>query len=146
MPVPSTGAEFLDAVRASGVVDERRLEAFLEQWYAVTSPPEDPRELAKDMLEGKLLTPFQKEQLLQGKRRGFLIADKYILLDHLGAGGMGSVYLCEHKVMRRRVALKVLPPALARDPEYLQRFHREARAVAALDDPNIVRAYDVDQD
>src|SRR5947209_15273587 len=146
MPVPSTRDEFLDVVRESGVVDETRLEAFLEEWYAVSSPPDDPWELAKDMLEGKLITPFQKELLLQGKRRGYIIADKYILLGHLGSGGMGSVYLCEHKVMRRQVAIKVLPTAFARDPEYLQRFHREARAVAALDHPNIVRAYDVDHD
>ncbi len=59
---------------------------------------------------------------------------------------MGSVYLCEHKLMRRRVAVKVLPTAKADDPASLERFYREARAVAALDHPNIVRAYDIDQD
>jgi WD40 repeat protein/tRNA A-37 threonylcarbamoyl transferase component Bud32 len=59
---------------------------------------------------------------------------------------MGHVYLCEHKVMRRRVALKVLPATQAQDPAALERFRREARAVAALDHPNIVRAYDIDQD
>jgi serine/threonine protein kinase len=59
---------------------------------------------------------------------------------------MGSVYLCEHKLMRRRVAVKVLPTAKAEDPASLERFYREARAVAALDHPNIVRAYDIDQD
>src|SRR5437764_11856617 len=48
--------------------------------------------------------------------------------------------------MRRRVAVKVLPAAKAEDPSALQRFYREARAVAALDHPNIVRAYDIDQD
>jgi serine/threonine protein kinase len=59
---------------------------------------------------------------------------------------MGSVFLCEHKLMRRRVAVKVLPTAKAEDPSSLERFYREARAVAALDHPNIVRAYDIDQD
>src|SRR5256714_3571791 len=59
---------------------------------------------------------------------------------------MGSVYLCEHKLMRRRVAVKVLPQAKAEDSSSLERFYREARAVAALDHPNIVRAYDIDQD
>src|SRR5262249_16893527 len=48
--------------------------------------------------------------------------------------------------MRRRVALKVLPRAKADDPSSLERFYREARAVAALDHPNIVRAYDIDQE
>src|SRR5260370_8667366 len=48
--------------------------------------------------------------------------------------------------MRGRVAVKILPSAKAEDPSALERFYREARAVAALDHPNIVRAYDIDQD
>jgi serine/threonine protein kinase len=59
---------------------------------------------------------------------------------------VGSVYLCEHGPTHRRVAVKVLPTSLADDPVSLQRFYREARAVAALDHPNIVRAYDIGQD
>jgi serine/threonine protein kinase len=80
-----------------------------------------------------------------GKWRRFTIG-KYKVLDKLGVGGMGIVYLCEHALMGRRVIIKVLPSARARDADYLQRFYREARAVAALDHPNIVRAYDVAQD
>ncbi|HSQ55989.1 MAG TPA: serine/threonine-protein kinase, partial [Gemmata sp.] len=60
--------------------------------------------------------------------------------------GMAQVFLCEHKLMRRRVAIKVLPTAKAEDPSSLERFYREARAVAAVDHPNIVRAYDIDRD
>src|SRR5207253_5242362 len=71
---------------------------------------------------------------------------KYKVLERLGAGGMESVFLCEHNFMRRRAAAKVLPPARAADPAALDRFYRQARAVAALDHPNIVRAYDIDQD
>src|SRR5438132_6603780 len=59
---------------------------------------------------------------------------------------MGQVYLCEQKLMRRRVAVKVLPTAKANDDASRERFYREARAVAALDHPNIVRAYDIDVD
>src|SRR6202035_773754 len=59
---------------------------------------------------------------------------------------MGSVFLCEHKFMRRRAAVKVLPISHSSDPSALERFYREARAVAALDHPNIVRGYDIDQD
>jgi eukaryotic-like serine/threonine-protein kinase len=91
------------------------------------------------------LTHFQAEQFLLGKWRRFTIG-KYKVLERLGSGGMGSVYLCEHKFMRRRVAVKVLPAAKAEDPSSLERFYREARAAAALDHPNIVRAYDIDQD
>src|SRR5262249_7237584 len=54
--------------------------------------------------------------------------------------------LCEHKSMRRRVALKVLPASQAQDPALVDRFFREARAVAALDHPNLVRAHDFDHD
>src|SRR5581483_7993250 len=101
---------------------------------------------AEEMFQAGLITGFQKTQLLQGKRRGFIIGDKYILLEHIGSGGMGSVLLCEHNVMRRRVAIKILPPNFAKDPEYVDRFQREARAAAALDHPNIVRAHDCDHD
>jgi serine/threonine protein kinase len=59
---------------------------------------------------------------------------------------MGAVYHCEHVFMGRRVALKVLPLAQAEDPASLARFYREAKAVARLDHPNIVRAYDIDRE
>src|SRR5207302_1260574 len=88
----------------------------------------------------------QAEHFLQGKWRNFTIAGKYKLLEHLGSGGMGSVYLCEHKSMRRRVAIKVLPPGKSDEESSIERFYREARAVAALDHPNIVRAHDIDND
>jgi len=59
---------------------------------------------------------------------------------------MSHVYLAEHVLMQRRVAIKVLPKNRVEDSSYLARFHREAQAAAALDHPNIVRAYDVDND
>src|SRR5438270_13709251 len=98
------------------------------------------------MVRDGVLTRFQAQQFLQGKWKRFIISGKYKLLEHLGTGGMGSVYLCEHLSMRRRVAIKVLPISKAQDSSALDRFYREARAVAALDHPNIVRAHDIDQD
>src|SRR5205807_10310474 len=92
-----------------------------------------------------VLTRFQAEQFLQGKWRRFTIGE-YKVLERLGSGDMGIVYLCEHKLMRRRVAVKVLPTAKAEDASSLERFYREARALAAPDHPNIVHAYDIDQD
>ena len=67
----------------------------------------------------------------------------YHIVRALGAGGMGEVFLAEHRAMRRHAALKVLADEAAADPEMLERFYREARALAVLDHPNIVRAYDV---
>jgi serine/threonine protein kinase len=145
MPAPTTTEEFLELVRKSGVVDEKRLGAYLTRARAAGPLPPDPARFAGLLVHDGILTRFQAEQVLQGKWRRFTIG-KYKVLERLGAGGMGSVYLCEHKLMRRRVAVKVLPTAKADDPSSLERFYREARAVAALDHPNIVRAYDIDQD
>jgi len=58
---------------------------------------------------------------------------------------MGAVYRAEHTKLRHEVALKILPPDKAEDPASLQRFYREARAVAALDHPNVIRAHDINQ-
>jgi serine/threonine protein kinase len=145
MPSPTTIDEFLELVCKSGVVEEKKLTTYLERARAAQSLPPEPPKLAGVLVRDGLLTQFQAEQFLQGKWRRFTIG-KYKVLEKLGAGGMGSVYLCEHKLMRRRVAVKVLPTAKAEDTSSLERFYREARAVAALDHPNIVRAYDIDQD
>jgi serine/threonine protein kinase len=142
MPAPVTNDEFLDVVRQSRLVTEEELDAYLRAHPL----PGEPSEVAATMVRNGLLTKFQAGQFLLGKWRGFLIAGKYNLLEHLGTGGMGSVFLCEHLSMQRRVAIKVLPPARAEDPGAVERFYREARAVAALDHPNLVRAHDIDHD
>ncbi len=61
----------------------------------------------------------------------------------IGAGGMGAVYLALDRALDRHVALKILPPEQARDPESVQRFYQEARAAARLDDENIARVYSI---
>ncbi|HEY1376250.1 MAG TPA: serine/threonine-protein kinase, partial [Gemmataceae bacterium] len=140
-----TTDQFLDLVRKSKLVDEKRLEALLQG--SSTTLPTRSRDLAQLLIHNGLMTPFQATQLLQGKWRGFLLAGgKYKLLDRLGAGGMGQVFLCEHVRMKRLVALKILPTDKLDDPTALERFEREARASAALDHPNIVRAHDIDTD
>src|SRR5512139_4017952 len=67
----------------------------------------------------------------------------YEILDPLGAGGMGEVSRARDPRLGREVAVKVLPEEVAGDPEWLSRFEREARAVAALNHPNILTIFDV---
>ena len=63
----------------------------------------------------------------------------------IGRGGMGDVYQAEHRLMRRPVALKIINRQLVNKPEAVERFHREVRAAARLNHPNIVTAYDAEQ-
>src|SRR5262245_41324095 len=68
----------------------------------------------------------------------------YEILSLLGAGGMGEVYRARDTQLNRDVALKVLPPAFAQDPDRLARFMREAQALAALNHPNIAAIYGIE--
>jgi serine/threonine protein kinase len=61
----------------------------------------------------------------------------------IGAGGMGEVYRATDTKLGRGVAVKILPTEMAQDPDRLARFHREARAVATLNHPNVVTLYSV---
>lgn len=145
MPAPVTVDEFLELVPKSGVLESQRLDAYVRPLRASDSLPRAPRQLADLLVRDGLLTHFQVQQLLLGKYLGFTIG-KYRVLELLGSGGMSAVYLCEHRDEGRRVAVKVLPKALAKDETLFKRFYREARASAALDHPNIVRGYEVDQE
>jgi serine/threonine protein kinase/ABC-type transport system substrate-binding protein len=66
----------------------------------------------------------------------------YHVLSQLGEGGMGIVYLAEHIGLGRKVALKLLPPQLASDPRFRERFIRESRLAASLDHPNVIPIYE----
>lgn len=138
--------KFISFVKRSKLVTEDQLRAFLATLAErpKADQPKDAEALAHAMVEAKLLNDWHVKNLLNEKYTGFILG-KYKLLGHLGTGGMSSVYLAEHPVMERLVAIKVLPRRFVEDQNYLDRFKREARAVAALDHPNIVRAHDIDQ-
>lgn len=78
--------------------------------------------------------------LVSGTRLGI-----YDIKSAIGAGGMGEVYRATDTKLGREVAVKILPSEMAKDPERLGRFHREARAVAALNHPNVVTLYSVEE-
>src|SRR5262245_30277366 len=145
MSAPSSVDALLPLIQKSGMIDDQRLNGFLHMCEEAGGRPTDPREFIELLVQDGVLTYFQSEQFMLGKWRGFTIG-KYKLLERVGVGGMGQVFLCEHMYMKKRVAVKVLPPAKAEQPAALGRFYREARAAGSLDHPNIVRTHDIDQD
>lgn len=100
-----------------------------------------PGRLAEGLVGAEILTPWQAKKLLAGKGRGFHLGN-YRLLRPLGRGGMGVVFLAQHSVMNRLMALKILPSEASKDARRIERFKEEARASAKLEHPNIVQAYD----
>ncbi len=68
---------------------------------------------------------------------------QYKILQHIGSGGMGVLYLCEDLEINRKAVLKFLPAEMENDPDINLRFKREAQAAGSLSHPNIVTIYDV---
>lgn len=81
-----------------------------------------------------------------GAERWRVLLDRYELRERVGAGGMGEVWLGWDRRLRRDVAVKLLLLQLSAEPSFRRRFEVEARAAAALDHPNVVDVYDIDDD
>jgi serine/threonine protein kinase len=145
MPAPSTTDEFLVLVSKSDLLPAPRLKEYVDRKLANRTLPDTAVKMAVALIQDGMLTRYQAEQLCAGRWRNFIIGGKYKLLERIGKGGMAMVFLCEHQVMKRLVALKILPTAHCQDKELLGRFHREARALSSLRHPNIVGAYDADR-
>jgi serine/threonine-protein kinase len=73
---------------------------------------------------------------------GAVVADRYHIVEKLGEGGMGAVYLGEHVKMGRKSAIKVMAQSMAKDPESIARFNREAANAARINHPNVCAIYD----
>lgn len=97
--------------------------------------------LLETLIGRNVLTPFQARTLCAADPVPLVLGD-YVLLELLGAGGMGQVYRARHRQLDRVVALKILPQSVIADPLFKQRFQREIRALSTLTHPNIVTAFD----
>jgi serine/threonine protein kinase/formylglycine-generating enzyme required for sulfatase activity len=138
--MPLTADQFAQAVVSAGLSSADELAA-LTASLANSEQPIDAHTLAARLVERQRLTKFQAEELLAGSQTPLVLGD-YVLLDKIGAGGMGQVFKAQHRHMKRLVAIKLLPPALTQDEEAIKRFQREVEAAARLSHPNIVQAYD----
>jgi eukaryotic-like serine/threonine-protein kinase len=136
-------SRFWQAAVFSGLMDVDGLNAC---WNAIPPAKRDAaehidRRLARQAVQSNSLTLWQAQQLLAGRTSGFKV-DRYLLLDLIGQGGMGRVYLARDTRLNRRVALKILAPERVNNPRAVARFQREARVGAQLQHENLVRIYD----
>ena len=131
--------QFVKQLEDSGILAGDTLKDFIPP----KGSPKDTADLAKALVRQKKLTKFQAEELYKGKGKS-LVLGNYVLMEKIGAGGMGEVFKAEHRRMHRFVAIKLLPPAKTRDKAAIARFEREVTAAAKISHPNIVAALDAD--
>jgi eukaryotic-like serine/threonine-protein kinase len=128
--------QFLTLLAKSNLLSAPALRSAVEE-YKLTAI-ENPTEIARCLIKQGLLTRYQAEQLLGGRERGLLI-DHYRVLELLGFGGMGRLYLAEEIESQKLVALKVLNEKYRHETGILLRLKLEADAGRQLQHPHIVR-------
>ena len=131
---------FLKVLDKSGLLPEDKLAKVRE----TAGDAADPVTIARDLVKAGSLTKWQAGQLLHGFF--LLTVGKFKLLDQIGSGEMGRVYLAEHVQMGRRHAVKILSRRHTQKPDVVKRFLSEAQRVCVLDHRNLSHIYDVNQD
>jgi serine/threonine-protein kinase len=127
---PDSATTLADTLRQSRLLEPAQL-AELAQALGDGHP--DPHALARDLVRRGWLTPFQADQLLQG-RGDELLLGSYVLLEKLGEGGMGTVFKARNWKLGKLVALKLIRKERLSRPEVVQRF-RQRRAVNSRANP-----------
>ena len=127
---------FLAALEKSQLLNE-------QQWAKVQNWQGEAQELARQLVKQGAITRWQAMQLAQGRDAFYL--GKYLLLDQIGAGGMGAVFKARQRGFERLVAIKLIKKEALADPQAHDRFLREIATLGAVNHPIIVKAYDADQ-
>jgi serine/threonine protein kinase len=140
--MPVSLDEFVRSLTGSSLMTADEVLAFLRSFPGGRRPA-SAAELAAELFRQKKLTKYQAHALYHGRTRA-LVVGNYVVLEQVGIGGMGQVYMAQHRKMERIVAVKILPAETTKSPDALRRFHREAKAAARLSHPNIVTAHDAD--
>jgi response regulator RpfG family c-di-GMP phosphodiesterase/serine/threonine protein kinase len=159
MPVQTTPTNAIHRERSAGVTEIGSSRIFLQQLLdtSVIHPddwdnlPKDTRDqlftlgdrdgLLNRLVELSLINTYQVGRINAGTMRSLAFGN-YRVLGSMGIGGSSVVFEAEHVLLRRKVAVKVLPVSNKEDPTLVTRFLRELRAVAQLNHPNIVAAFD----
>ncbi len=128
---------FVQRLLDSGILTEQKLSTVEQKKIH----HQNVESFIQDLIESKLLTKFQAEQIIAGKGES-LAFGKYIIQEKLGAGGMGQVYKAFHPEVAKLVAIKVILPQGQFDTESIKRFEREVKASEKLVHPNIIAVLD----
>src|SRR5262245_37076348 len=138
--LPKIGSQFLEQLVAIGLVSLEAVHPFLEERLARLPDYTGEVEVGRALIEAGLLTNFQLDRVLAGHTHGLTLGN-YRLLEQIGSGGMGLVFLGEHRLMKRRVAIKVLPVDVTCHASLPERVDNEMRVLAELNHANIVQAF-----
>lgn len=139
--VPLANAKaFLDALEKSGLVGEGDLKSLRSS----RGEDNDPKLVARELVKDGKLTKWQAGQLLHGFHQ--LMVGKYKMMDQLGSGEMGRVYLGEHAQLARKVSLKILSRKYTANPEILKKVLDDGRKASALDHRNLSHVFDVNSE
>lgn len=136
--------EFLEGLTASGLMTVEEVHA-LQVSLPPTDGPISVKALATELVRRGRLTKYQVGRIASGRSAG-LVLGKYVIQDKIGEGGMGEVFVAEHRRMKRPVVVKVLPETAMSSAGSVERFQREVEAAAQLSHPNIVTAFDADEE
>jgi response regulator RpfG family c-di-GMP phosphodiesterase len=142
LPVPARA--FFDRLLELQLLSANAAEQFLEHSAGYLGEYTSAEMLGAALVQASLLTNYQLDRALAGTTHG-LILGNHRVLDRLGAGAMGVVFLAEHMLMKRRVAVKVLPVDEDCPVALLERFSSEMCVLAGLHHANIVLAFDAGQ-